>query len=292
MENRNRSHDDKPIPVSFGLEEDWRLFAEQHQVFLQKWPNLVQTFQRVFLRTTETTSPAEKVLFILGQLIREDFMEILLLCGNGYGVAGLKILRGMYESAVTAAYLAKHPDEADRFRQYGRIHRGKLLNHAAKLFDLKRIFTEEKIAEIKQDYEAAKRDFQEPLCKKCKTTRTQMSWSRLDPGSMALSANPDLANLYLQCYFRPMLQTHTTMSALSAQVAEDPGGDLRFDGDAQRKHVDDALRGAHCVMLFVLEGQNDYFNLGLRDEIAQRCEDFAEIWGTKPSGSATASEGQ
>ena len=49
MENPKRADDDEPIPVSFGLEEDWALFAEQHPVFLQKWPKLLQTFQHVFV---------------------------------------------------------------------------------------------------------------------------------------------------------------------------------------------------------------------------------------------------
>lgn len=231
-------------------------------------------------------------MFFLGQLIREDFMEILLLCGNGYGVAGLKILRGLYERAVTATYLAKNPKEVDRFLQYRDVHWGKLLNHTAKLFNLREIFAEEKLAEIKRSYESAKDDFQEPVCKTCNTTRTQISWSRLDIASMAQQANPDIAKLYLQCYFMPTLQTHSTASAVFAQMADHPSAGLTFDGDAQRQYVDDALMGAHCVMLFVLEGQNEYFNLGLREEIAQRCEDFTEIWGTKPSGSATPSGGQ
>jgi hypothetical protein len=51
----------------------------------------------------------------------------LLLCGNGYGISAEKLLRGMFERAVTLAYLHEHPSEEEKFRNYGKVSQHKLL---------------------------------------------------------------------------------------------------------------------------------------------------------------------
>lgn len=277
----------EPVIASFGLKEEWQQFSKSHQVLLRKLPLLFKTFGQVFLRTMETTNPADRVIYFLGRIAMEDFMEIALLCGNGYGVGALKILRGLYERAVTAAYLAKYPDEVDSFLDYHQVHMGKLINHAAELFDLRRLFSEDKLAEIRERYEEAKQHFQEPLCKKCGTTRTQFSWSKLDVGTMAKKADEYLAKLYLDCYFLPTLQTHATFHALSAQARHSEAGGLTYDDNAQREAVDGAFRGAHLTMLLALGTQNRYFNLGLDEELGERRGDFAEAWGKTPDDVAT-----
>lgn len=51
----------------------------------------------------------------------EDFNEVLLLCGNGYGIGAEKLIRGMYERAVTLVYLHQHPEYADDFLDYHKV---------------------------------------------------------------------------------------------------------------------------------------------------------------------------
>ena len=205
-------------------------------------------------------------------------MEILLLCGNGYGIGGLKLLRALYERAVTAAYIAQNPNEAETFLDYHHIHLGKLFNHAAQLFDMGSLFSAEKIGDIKKSYEITKGKFQEPLCEKCGTTRTSFSWSRLDIASMAQKVDQNLAKLYLPCYFQPTLQAHSTVSALLARLVEREAGVVSFNEGAQREKADEALIGAHNVILFVLDTQSEFFILGLEKEIEQRRADFMKIW--------------
>jgi hypothetical protein len=282
MDNSDVLTNDEPVDASFGIQEDWRHFSEKHQVLLRKLPLLFETFKRIFLRTMETTDPADRVIYFLGRIAMEDFMEIVLLCGNGYGVGALKILRGLYERAVTAAYLAKYPEEVDSFLDYHQVHMGKLLNHTAGLFDVRRLFPEDRLTEIRERYEHAKQRFQEPLCKKCGTTRTQFSWSKLDVGAMAKKADEYLAKLYLECYFLPTLQTHATFQALSAQARQSEAGGLAYDDNAQREAADGAFRGAHLTMLLALGTQNRYFKLGLDEELGERRGEFAEAWGKTP----------
>ena len=65
----------------------------------------------VVSRKLETVTAADKVIFYLGRLAVEDFSEILLNASNGYGVAGLKLLRPMFEKVITMMHLIRQPDE-------------------------------------------------------------------------------------------------------------------------------------------------------------------------------------
>lgn len=71
-----------------------------------------------FIRTGQTDKPVDRVIFYFGRLCVEDFVEILLLCGNGYGFGATKILRGMFERVITARYLQSNPQFADDFLDY------------------------------------------------------------------------------------------------------------------------------------------------------------------------------
>ncbi len=62
-------------------------------------------------------------------------MEILLLCGNGYGVGAMKILRGMYERLVTGRYLDAHPEETDTFFDFYHVSQYKLAQAIRDKFD-------------------------------------------------------------------------------------------------------------------------------------------------------------
>lgn len=83
--------------VTFGLPKEWKHFKERHSVFLDRIPNLFSAIRIAFDRTGETSEPLDRAIFFSGRLCAEEFSEILLLCGNGYGVAALRLVRSMYE---------------------------------------------------------------------------------------------------------------------------------------------------------------------------------------------------
>ena len=88
-----------------------------------------------------------------------------------------------------------------------------------------------------------------------------------------------LEKLYLQCYYEPTLQAHTTVSSLIARMKVSEDGQVSFDEGAQRKEADKVLIAAHNVMLYILKAENDHFNMGLQDEIEKRFAEFMFIWG-------------
>lgn len=117
-------------PYIFGQPDEWRKFAEQQPVFMKNLSRLHDTMQQIIGRQgAHTPKPVDKVIITLGWICAHDFEEILVLCGNGLGVGGLKLLRGLYQRAVTAQYLFAFPDEVQNFFDYNAIHMGKLHSH-------------------------------------------------------------------------------------------------------------------------------------------------------------------
>ena len=114
--------------VIFGVPAEWRAFHERHPEWEEVQPRLKKALEHAFIRQVAVDEKGRHVIFALGRLAVEDFAEFLLLCGNGHGVGGLKILRGMYERVVTALYLARHPEQVDAFLDYDYIHQRQLLN--------------------------------------------------------------------------------------------------------------------------------------------------------------------
>jgi hypothetical protein len=170
----------------FGYADEGKAFSETYSVFLEKVPKLVDTLNKVFCRTFDSSGPGDGIVYHLGRLVVEDFLEIMLLCQNGFGFGGLKLLRGLYERTVTMAYIAKNPSEARTFIDYHHIHRSKELNHAKEAgVDITKHISENVIEDIKRKYDATKDKYKMEICKKCKTTRINFSWSNLDLASMA-----------------------------------------------------------------------------------------------------------
>ena len=267
------------LPI-IGSSGEWQDFFKRHPLWPEKFKLLHNTFERVFIRQIAPKGPADKVIFLIGRLCVEDFSEVFLLSGNGYGFGALKILRGLYERAVTSGYIAKHPDQAEAFLEYHHIHQGKMLKHAKPLLEKTRNqISPEELKTSDELYKTHKGKFREPLCKKCNTYRTRFSWSPLDLASM--SRDVDMEELYFAGYYFPTLQSHATASSVMSRLKMKTDGHISFDPDPQREWSDRALVAAHNVIIRVLIIQNKYFNLLFDDEIEQRNNDFLEIWGRK-----------
>jgi hypothetical protein len=217
-------------------------------------------------------------------------METLLLCGNGYGVAGLKIVRGQYERTVAAAYLAKNPASAERFVEFGYIQNRRMLNQARELYgdeELRTQLSEGKIEEIERAYEEVRDKFREPLCKTCGTTRATFSWSNLDTASMALKGGYGLEKLYYQCYMIPTQHAHASVLSVLSRIRRAPDGTKYFDERAQHDEANAALSNAHVLMLRMMRIHNDFFKLALDKEIQQCDADFHIAWAA-PTNESTA----
>jgi len=269
----------KSISVLYGFPEEWKAFATRHLEFTKRFENLAKAIDITFQRIHKTTGPTERTVYFLGRLGVEEFMEILLLCANGYGIGAQKLIRGMYERAVTARYLFKHPDETGNYLAFHRVTDHKLMLAIQSSMNPGG-FSGEQIERIKREFDSVKERFIVTDCKTCRTTRLNHTWSKTDIVSMARESE-DLWRFIVPAYYLPTREFHSTMGAIFSRLdpdaaAKDEG--LIFDGAAQRDRADQAIITAHTILLNVLDLQRECFQITELEPLLQTCfEDFRAI---------------
>ena len=237
----------------------------------------------MFVRKIYPNHPADHIIYGLGRVCVEDFEQVLNLCGNGFGIGGMQILRGMYERQITAAYLAEYPEEVVNFVDYHHVHVHKALNHLRDVYrgdkeTLNGIVSEADQERIKKEFDAVEKKFTELICGTCQKTRIMFSWSKHHTGVLARKAGQNLDKLYYHLYYQPTLLSHSTFTSVDARVVFKEDGSFSFESEGQRNHVRQALLSGHNLLLSVFDLQNKHFNLGLDAEIEQCVRDYLECW--------------
>jgi uncharacterized protein DUF5677 len=253
----------------FGNSEEWAEFQKKFSRFVENYGVLQSIIARAFNRRGEGENKVDRMIFGLGRVCSEDFQQAVILCANGFGIGALQIVRGMYERQVTAAYLAKYPGEIDDFIDYLAVHRRKGMVHLKAMYGskLSEIIPKQEQEQFEQNFQKVKDRFTEVLCRTCNTSRPMMSWSKLGMVSMAQKANSQLAEMYYQFYYRPTLFSHSTVSSVLARLALQEDGTMAFDSEEQGLVVGEALVFLHALMFIVLKFHNNYFNLGLENDL-------------------------
>jgi hypothetical protein len=269
--------------MGFGSQEEWQRFNVNFPVFVDKHVALEALRDKMFVRKIYPKHPNDYIIYGLGRVCVEDFEQVLNLCGNGFGIGGMQILRGMYERQVTTAYLTKYPEEVINFVDYHHVHTRKALNHLKDVYrgdkaTLNGIVSEADQERIQRDFADVEEKFTEVTCGTCNKTRIMISWSKHHTGVLARKAGQDLDKLYYYLYYRPTLLSHSTFASVDARVVFKEDGSFSFESDGQRNHVKDALLSAHNLLLNVFDLQNKHFNLGLDTEIEQCMRDYLECW--------------
>ena len=245
-------------------------------MWAERFTTLVEAINIAFTRVQVMTDPADKFVYFFGRMCMEDFSEILLVCGNGYGAAGLKLLRSMYEHAVTLRYLHEHPEEVTTFMNYHHVQQYKLLKSIVESFG-NQAFDPETAAEVEQKYTRVRDSFLITDCKECGTKRLNHTWSKLDFVSIAKKAGA-IGSLIVAGYFVPLRHAHSTYGGLKErlEIVDDRMG---FKPDSQPDMADQALLVAHNCVLNVLEVQNERFKItGLGEKLETCFKDYLEIW--------------
>jgi hypothetical protein len=268
----NRSDD----VLFFGDLEEAEKFRQRHPLWTERFDNLTRAINMAFTRVQMMSEPADKFVYFYGRMCAEDFMEILLVCGNGYGAAAMKLLRSMYEHSVTLRYLHEHPEEVGVFMKYHRIQQYKLMKPILETFG-EGVLPADTVEEVESRYAEVKADFLITDCEKCGTKRLNHTWSKLDFVSMAKKSGA-IGTLIVPGYFLPLRHAHTTFGGLSERV-EIVDDRMGFYAEAQPDMADQALLTAHNCILNVLEVQNERFKIdGLNEQIQTCFKDFLEVW--------------
>jgi hypothetical protein len=259
----------------FGDPDEWKHFESRHQLFFERYSHLREALHTAFLRTGETAEPIDRFVFFYGRLCCEDFFEVLLCCGNGRGAAALKLLRTLYERAVTLRYLHEHPDELTAFWDFNHVQEYKLFVAIEESFGRGAV-SEKTASDLKDRYDAVKDTFKVPVCKKCDTYRVNHTWNRLNFVAMAQQTG-SLGELTVPAYYIPMKHAHATAGSMYSRLEQTPEG-VTFDASAQRGLADRAFIAAHNIILQVIGVQGDQFSIpGLSEKIGICIQDFQDI---------------
>ena len=254
----------RPIQFEFGDTEQSRKFFGRH-------PNFYPAFQRLAelsnagLGPRSLSSKLEDVCHRLGNTCRNDFLSILFLAINGYGVAATALLRSLYERSVTLAYVIKHPEKVDRFLQYAAVSEYRLLQETRKLFSDEQIndaLQPNSIEEARENFEKFKTPF---LRKDGKGTRP--TWD-VDLASQVRDLGSPFVEYYLPAYLTPNSHIHATLTSI--MLPEE-----RLSSD---KQADLTLMMAHVLLLKVIELHGDVFGLAHGSAIEKCNQDFHNLW--------------
>jgi Family of unknown function (DUF5677) len=233
------------IRIGVGDAEAQQQFLRKNKEFLKEHTEIHTLLKKVFVRklagsraepqmeelgeglslseaeatAVEDRRMAEFVIFYLGRAAADDFGELLILCGNGRGIGAYKILRGMYERVVTAAFIAKNPSEARLFLSYSFIQREKLWNRLVNVLpDIEDERTPEQVKEFEAECKEARAKLKASYCNKCNQPITQEEWTRKSLETMAEKADANLAVSYAYCYLLPTFHSHATAFGLESRL--------------------------------------------------------------------------
>jgi hypothetical protein len=263
--------------VLFGFPEEWEDFRHRHPRFEEVLPTLKAVLSLVFDRAFHASKPIESFVHLYGRMCMEEFYEILLMCGNGYGIGAQKILRGFWEKAVTLEYLSNNPKELDNFFDFHYIADYKLFNSVRNIVGGDAL-SEQMVSENHAGYEKVKARFEIDDCKKCGTKRVNHTWSKLDIVSMSKKTRR-LKELVNQAYYVPMRHTHSTANSFVQRIETTDDGGLAFNPDAQRELADSALRTSHFIVLEVLDIEQRFYLLtNVKEKLSQCWQDWQDLY--------------
>ncbi len=260
----------------FGQTPQSDAFFALYPKFLPAFDLLIKLSNQCFGRASKAKNALEDICFGLGHTCREDFLEVTFLCINDHGGGALKILRGLYERAVTLEHIIKNPDKIERFIKYAAVQEHKALNAMLKTgiseqeWD-KDFSRENTAAKIRDNYNRVKSEFQMTTCKECKTQRLSHTWDT-DIAAMVDKIGYPYDKLYLAAYSLPTSRIHATLSSANIGSENDR---IRW----KRQDSDLALSTAFLLMTYVIAAQNKLFSLQLDQAEIDICErSVLEVW--------------
>jgi hypothetical protein len=122
------------MTFEFGETEESNAFFDRNPSFVPFFEKLMTAANKCFGRRATFKNHLEDVIFSQGHTCRDDFTELVFLAVNGYANGAAKILRGLYERAVTLAYIGDSNEKARRFHRYSGIQAHRSMEAALKLF--------------------------------------------------------------------------------------------------------------------------------------------------------------
>ena len=255
----------RAIDFEFGETAQSNAFFDRNPRFWSTFEKLMALTNKAFGREVHFKNRVEDICFNLGQTCRQDFLEVLFLAANGYGIGAHKILRGLYERAVALDYMRTRPEKAERFMKYAAIQEHRSAKRALDVVSKEEFDATmgpgNTFDEIKGRFEKFKPEFQVTACDKCKTKETAVGWD-IDVASMVKLVGEPFTKLYLMSYSMPTLHIHATL----ASAYQD---ESRHETPQERnlREAELSLQCATMIFMAVVRSHSQLFELGLEHEL-------------------------
>src|SRR6185437_9197565 len=105
-----------PTMITPGYPDFWPIAYREHEKFFEAADKTEPLMNEIF--SVGQADPMHKVLRHLSKMVSNSFSALLILGINGFGNDAMKLARGMFEIALTVAYLKQHPEEFDDYMDY------------------------------------------------------------------------------------------------------------------------------------------------------------------------------
>ncbi len=268
------------IDFEFGETAASNAFWDRNPKSFPALMRLVALTNKAFGREWKPRNRMQDIAFNLGETCRQDFLEILFLAVNGHGIGAHKLLRGLYERAVTLEYIRQNPEKAERFVRFAAIQEHKAAKTAVELVGKEEFdrFMGTPFAEFVKMYEQVKPEFQVTDCKKCDTKRMAISWD-IDIPSIANKLGGPYKSLYMASYTLPTLHIHATLASAFSREAT--------VGTREERNIQEAevsLINATLILILVLNSQSEIFTLDLDEETTTCWQEVTDVWKDRPHG--------
>jgi hypothetical protein len=268
--------------VFFGSRAQHERFEAEFSALMTAAERIRRTCKEILYRPPALRTPAEGVLFLVGRQCYHDFLDVLLMCGNGRGASALRLVRSLFEKTVTATYIITYPHEAELFEKYNAVHKYKLLERAKRLKKRRIDALLDRDAEITADYERVKAYFQMTNCKKCGTKRLQQSWSKLDIAAMCQQIDPKFEELYFSCYLYPTLHVHSTFYSLGNILERAGRKDAVAEEEPEERNLINMSLSFGCsIMMQIAHAHNHQFALGRGSDLAECTKALEDGWRSR-----------
>jgi hypothetical protein len=254
---------------SLGHPHEWDAFRKRHPEFLKHLPELEALINAVFVEQPSANTPDRRLVYLLGCLCWQDYREILLLCGNGYGIAAAKILRSLYEHAVTAHHIVRHPEDIDLFNDYIHVQNKKFLEYTKNVLtpeQFSQLVTDEQAKSVIKDYERVRSHF-----------NRENSWSPMNLLDMARSDGTGLHIYYSACFANPAAHLHASPRGVYSRIVEDSGRVI-FQAGSQPLEASESLKLATSIFLIALRASLNMFAPQLNYELSRLMGTMLTDW--------------
>jgi Family of unknown function (DUF5677) len=279
---RTKLAEGRNITFEFGETEASNAFWDRNQKAFPAFMRLLDLTNKAFGREYRIRSRVEDICFHLGETCRTDFLEILFLAVNGYGIGAQKLLRGLFERALALEYIRQNPALAEKFVRFAAIQEYKASKAAVGFVGIEQFDAamppENKFEEQEKRYQAIKGEFEQTDCKKCKTKKVGISWD-VDVKTMVGRVGQPFEMLYFTCYVLANLHVHATLASAFQRESTPQTPEQRNIDEAEFSVVNAIL-----TFITVIQSQDSLFNLGLQADIDACRKDVDDVWKDRPHG--------